>query len=86
MRFGLIPVAHSESREESSRREIEYRVSGMPAGEQARIGNLGNNRWCILREKDDSATPRQAEWLGDYKSAGEALNALPAALLAESKT
>jgi hypothetical protein len=51
---------------------IQYRVVGLPRGDQAMIANFGapeRNEWKVLRVEDDA----QGEWTGEYKSAEAAL-------------
>ncbi len=54
---------------------IEYRGGTLPVGEEAFIANFGNlneDRWRIRHSKGDVDHP----WIGDYKTADEALAAL----------
>ena len=53
----------------------QYRVGGMPRGQEASIANFGSrhlDRWQILLVNGDVDTG----WSGDYKSADDALAVL----------
>ena len=71
----LIPMSFYTDRSNPlTRRPIQYFVAGLPPEEQAWIGNLGNNRWKLLRVKG----AQQGDWAGDYDSPEDALKALRA--------
>jgi hypothetical protein len=50
---------------------IQYKVLGLPTGEQAWIAEF-DNHWQILRANKEG----QGDWTGDYKTAEDALASL----------
>ena len=62
----------SEGASRSQGRVYQYRVGGLPAGEEAWIAEFPHEGWRILRSKSGV----QGEWTGHYKSADDALETL----------
>jgi hypothetical protein len=50
----------------------QYRISGLPPGEHALIGEFSNRGWRILRWNDDW----HGNWTGSYSTAQAAIEAL----------
>jgi hypothetical protein len=64
--------SHSEPAYADPRhRVVQHQVEGLPEGQKAIIGG-SDGKWKILRTKDGAT----ADWVGDYSTADEALNAL----------
>jgi hypothetical protein len=73
MRLTLRPIAHAGSGLDLRKwdKEVQYEVQGLPEGEKAWIGEM-NHRWQILRATNGV----HDNWIGEYRSPEEALNAL----------
>jgi hypothetical protein len=73
MKLHMTPIGRSRVHGDTdSDRNIEYRVNGMPPGDEAFLGNVGVDHWSILRVAEGKASG----WYGDYSSADAALVAL----------
>ncbi len=69
-KLGLLISARSGAQGNHPGRTVQYRVTGLPADQQAWIGLNAKHRWAYLRERSGI---QGSEWRGSYQTAEEAL-------------
>jgi hypothetical protein len=69
-KLGLLISAQSGADGTRPARTVQYRVTGLPADQQAWIGLNAKHRWSYLRERSGI---QGSEWCGSYQTAEEAL-------------